>query len=517
MQQNSQLHSYSQGTMRKLAWQCFISWDKTYLPSTTFFRVGDSGSTIGGPDIIPGTNSVVQEWDKYQYEDFSSRVISVELTREVEQVSSVTMCYGDLVLNNYDDLFTPGANSRLDSYLLPYRPIRLYMGFYDQTVPVFVGLTDGTPVIDETAKTATFHIIDFLYSVSDAPLDTLALSTNVRTDEAVSAVLVAAGLLSSQLVLDRGFNTLQYFAVEKGTKVIDVLKQLMEAEQGRLYMDEQGVIRFKNRQNYESEPVMTFDAYNNIVKASRTREDSIVNVVEVNSELRTLQVNQKVYENTSATLINAGSTVNVWASFNDPVSSVDTPVYVDSATTSSFSVNTSSDGTGSADSSSVTLTTNTAYGTSYFMTFTNSSGTNLYITNIQLYGTPYTVTNSLYVREEDATSVGKYDERILSLENNFFQDSSTATSKAKQLLDDYSMFSAVQELEVKGSPLLQLDDPIRVDIFGRIQNAKITKIQMGMSDGAFSQTLRFKTFNPRSYFRVGDGGSQIGGSDYISF
>lgn len=517
MQQNSALQGYAEGSMRKLAWQCFISWDKTYLPSTTFFRVGDSGSTIGGPDIIPGTNSVVQEWDKYQYEDFSSRVMSVELTREVEQVSSVTMCYGDLVLNNYDDLFTPGANSRLDSYLLPYRPIRLYMGFYDQTVPVFVGLTDGTPVIDETAKTATFHIIDFLYSVSDAPLDTLALSTNVRTDEAVSAVLVAAGLLSSQLVLDRGFNTLQYFAVEKGTKVIDVLKRLMEAEQGRLYMDEQGVIRFKNRQSYVSSPVMTFDAYNNIVRASRTREDSIVNVVEINSDLRTLQVNQKIYETSTATLVPAGSTVDVWATFNDPVSTVDTPVEVSVASTSSYSVNPQSDGSGTPDTSSVTCTVHTAYGTSYFMTFSNSSGSNLYITNIQLYGTPYIVTDTLYVREQDSTSVGKYDERVLTLENNFFQDQSSAVSKAKQLLDDYSAFAAVQELEVKGTPLLQLDDPIRVDIFGRIQTAKITKIEMGMEDGKFNQTLRFKVFNPRSYFRVGDLGSTIGGPDYISF
>ncbi len=503
--------------MRKLAWQCRISWDKTYLPGVTFFKVGDSGSQIGGADLIPGSNAVVQDWDKYQYEDFSDRVISVELTREVEQVSSVTMCYGDLVLNNYDDLFTPGANGRLDPYLLPFRPIRLYMGFYDQTVPVFVGLTDGTPVIDENAKTATFHIIDFLYSISDAPLDTLALSTDVRTDEAVEAVLEAAGLLSSQLVLDRGFNILDYFAVEKGTKVIDVLKQLMEAEQGRLYMDEQGVIRFKNRQSYVSSPVMTFDAYNNIIRASRTREDSIVNVVEVNSELRTLQATQKIFETSTATLVNAGSTATVWVSFPDPVSSVDVPVYIDSAVTSSFAVNTQQDGAGAANSTDVTLTSDDQYGTSYKMTFTNSGGSNLYITGIQIYGTPYVVTDILYVREEDAGSVAKYTEHILTLENNFFQSQSDATSKAKQLLDDYSMFAAVQELEVKGSPLLQLDDPIRIDIFGRVQQAKIVRIEMGMSDGEFSQTLRFKTFNPRSYFRVGDNGSQIGGLDYISF
>lgn len=517
MQQNSALQGYATGSMRQLNWRLSMSFDKTYLSSVTFFKVGDSGSTIGGPDIIPGTNLVVQEWDKYQYADYSDRVISIELTREVEQVNSVTMCYGDIVLNNYDDYFTPGAGSPIDAYLLPYRPLRIYEGFGDQLVPVFVGLTSGTPVIDERAKTASFHIIDFLFSVADAPLDTIALSTSVRTDQAISSVLVAAGLLAGQLSLDRGYNTLNYFAVSKGTKVIDVLRRLMEAEQGRLYMDEQGVIQFKNRQNYLSSPVMTFDAYNNIISASRTREDSIVNVVEIKSDLRTLQVNQKVFELQTATLINGGSTVDIWADFSDPVSTVDTPVEISGATTSSFTVNPASDGSGTNDTSSVTLTTGTQYGTSYKMTFTSTASTDLYITNVQIYGTPYKVTDSLYVRETDATSVSKYAERIVAIQNDFFQDQSSAVSKAKILLDQYSQFAAVQELEVKGTPALQLDDPIRVDIFGRIQNAKITRIQTRLANNQFAQTIRCKVFNPRSYFAVGDSGSQIGGTDYISF
>lgn len=518
MQTNQELLEYSQGTMRKLAWQCHISFDKTYLPSVDFFAVGNSGSAVGGPDLIPGSNSVVQEWDKYQYQDYSDRVISIELTREVEQVSSVTSCYGDLVLDNHDDMFTPGANSPLDPYLLPYRPIRLYMGFYGVVIPVFVGLTDATPVVDDKKKTVSFHLTDFLFSLFDKPLDEIVLATNVRTDEALEQVFESAGLLASQLMLDRGYNELNYFAVNKGTTVIEVLKQLMEAEQGRLYMDEQGVIHFKNRQNYLSEPVMTFDAYNNIIGASRTREDSIVNVVEINSELRALQANQKVFELTTATEIPSGTSVEIWATFSDPVSTVDPVVYVDSATTSSFTVNTLEDGSGSANSTDVTLTADDVFSTSYKMTFTNASTTqNLFVTNIQIYGTPYSVVDTLYVREQDNTSVGNYDERVLQLDNDFFQDRSQAQSKAQILLDGYSGFAAVQQLEVKGTPQLQLDDPLRIDIFGRIETVRITKIEMGMSDGVFDQTLRVKSFTPRSYFRVGDSGSSVGGLDYVSF
>ena len=517
MQTNSNLFALSQANMRQLNWSLGISWDKTYNASTTFFKVGNSGSRIGGSDLIPGSNSVVQEWDKYQYVDYSDRVISIQLTREVEQVSSVTMCYGDLVLNNYDDLFTPGAGGPLDAYLLPYRPLRIWQGFGTELVPVFVGLTDGTPVIDEDAKTASFHIIDFLYSLKDKPMNVMPIDENCRTDEALTTAFTTAGLLSSQLVLDRGYNTVDAFYTEKDDTLLNVLKQLMEAEQGRLYMDEQGVIRFKNRQNYSSQPVMTFDAYNNIIQVTRTREDSIVNVVEVKSNLRDLQATQKIFESSTSLLVNSNSTAELWVQFEDPVSAIDVPVYIASATTSSFAVNTAEDGSGTADATSVTITSDDLYSTSYRITFTNSSSNNLYVTSVIIYGQAYSVTDSLFIREQDNTSVDKYEERLLQLDNNYFQDQSTAESKALTILDDYSQFAAVQQMEVKGTPQLQLEDVVRIDVFGRIQTAKIVRIESSMEDGVYNQTLRFKTFNPRTYFQVGDGGSQVGATAYIGF
>ena len=72
-------------------------------------------------------------------------------------------------------------------------------------------------------------------------------------------------------------------------------------------------------------------------------------------------------------------------------------------------------------------------------------------------------------------------------------------------------------MEVKGTPQLQLEDVVRIDVFGRIQTAKIVRIESSMEDGVYNQTLRFKVFNPRTYFQVGDNGSQVGGTAYIGF
>lgn len=514
MQQNSTLQGLAEGNVRKLNWRLMMSFDKTYLSSVSFFKVGNSGSTIGGPDIIPGTNSVVQEWDKYQYTDYSDRVISIDLTREVDQVSSVTMCFGDIVLNNYDDYFTPEGTSPISSNVLPFRPLRIYEGFGDQLVPVFIGLTDGTPVIDEKAKTVSFHIIDFLFSLIDKTVDEMLFLSNVTTDVAISAVLVAAGLSANQLILDTGFNTLSYFSVARGSKVIDVLKQLVDAEQGRLYMDEQGVIRFKNRQNYSNTNVMNFDAYHNIISAIRTREDSIINVVEISSDVRELSANQSVGQNTTAVRILAGSTATIWVDFSNPVAAVDTPIV--GGGTSSYTVNTAADGSGTADTTHVTLSSGTLFSRAYKAVFANSYTTDLYITDLTMWGTPYLVVEPLFVRQTDATSIAKYGERPLQIQNDFFQNESDAESKASIILDQYSTFAAVQQIDIKGTPALQLDDPIQVDIFGRRQNSRIVRIQSSMAGGKYSQNLRLKVFTPRSYFMVGNNGSQVGGTDYLA-
>lgn len=115
--------------IRLLNYRCLASFLKNYDEDTTFFTIGES--LIGGMDIIKGDGSVVQEWDKYDYEDYTGRVLDIEWNREAEPpLSAVTLATADITFNNTDDYFTPtNVNSPIYGNIKSRRPIRLYTGF----------------------------------------------------------------------------------------------------------------------------------------------------------------------------------------------------------------------------------------------------------------------------------------------------------------------------------------------------------------------------------------------------
>lgn len=496
--------------MRKLTHRALMSFPRSYNPSITFFTIGVS--TIGGADIIKGDGNVLAEWDKYAYDDYSYRIKSIEVTRTEEMVNSTTLAMADIVLENHDNYFTPNRGSIIQSFILPYRPVKLFGGFGAEAIPQFVGLTEKMPTIDEKGKTAAFHCIDFMYSLFNRPLDSAVMYQNKRTDEILAALLVAFGITPTQYNFDMGYNIINFAFFDKGQRFGDVVKELMEAEMGRFYMDEQGVIRFKNRQNYSSQ-IMWYFNESNIVDIQTSNQDDIINVVTVTANVREVQAKQKYWELQQATRVPAGGSVQIWADFNDPVTTVDTPLYITSATSSLYTANTASDGSGDQVSAGLSFS-NTLFAKSYLMTITNANSVDAFITSLELWATPALVVKQIYVRETDSTSVAKYDERVLDIANDFINNDTDATSKAKIILDDYATFASQYILTVKGNPALQIGDAVNVSVWGSAATYAITKIINRWQEGKFTQqlTVRKKTF--RTFFTVGV--STIGGTDVIA-
>lgn len=496
--------------MRKLTHRALMSFPRAYNATVTFFTIGVS--TIGGADIIKGDGSVVAEWDKYQYDDYTYRLKSIEVTRTEEMVNSTTLAQADIVLENHDNYFTPSRGSVIQNFILPYRPVKLYGGFGEEAIPQFVGLTEKMPTIDEKGKTASFHCIDFMYSLFNRPLDSAVMYQDKRTDEILASLLVAFGISPTQYSFDTGYNIVKFAFFDKGQKFGDVVKELMEAEMGRFFMDEAGVIRFKNRQNYSSSAQWFFNT-SNIIDIQTSKQDDIINVVTVKANVREVQAKQKYWELQSATVIPAGGSVDIWADFNDPVTSVDTPLYITAATTSLYTTNEAQDGSGSQVSSGISFS-NTLFAKSYKMTVSNSNAFAVYLTSLELYATPATVVKQIYVRQADSTSVAKYDERVLDIENDYINNEGDAYSKALIILDDYATYANQYILNVKGNPALQIGDAVNVNIWGYSGVYVITKIVNRWDYGKFSQqlTVRKKTF--RTFFTVGV--STIGGTDVIA-
>ncbi len=498
-----------------------MSFEKAYDAGVDFFTVGTS--TIGGTDIIKGESNVVQEWDKYTYEDFTSRVLSIEYEREANPpTNALTLATADIVLDNHDDIFTPGNTaSPLYGYLLPKRPIRISLGFKGELIPVFIGLTQKRPEVDETNKTVKFHCLDFLSFMLDQPLDEELMYVDMRTDEIISELLQGAGVLTSQMDLDYGSVIIPFAYFKKGSKRGDALAEIAEAELGNISISESGRPTFQNRTNWNDNTTSwTFDK-TNILERGTGSTDDIINVVEVYSQARAVMAKQKLWELSSAQEIKAGETIEIFADFKDdygalPVTTLDDPVYITSADTSKYATNQKSDGSGPALNTYITLDSVSLFSTSAKLTFTNSYTTSVFITQLELFATPAKVQNDLYIRVADDTSVGVWDgyqEKVYKIENNYIQDETAANSIAQIILSDRASDHDQLSLLAKGVPQLQISDVVTWDETDETADYFVTRISGVLNTSGFRQQLTVSKRTIESYFRIGI--STIGGSDKL--
>lgn len=482
--------------LRHLWVKLAMSFEKTFDDDVTFFTLDTS--LLDGPDVLaPTEDDVIQAWDKYAYIDYSGRVIRAEWSSQFDPIASVSLSMCDLVLRNEDGFFTPGAGSAIDNFILPRRPVRLYAGFRGETVPVFVGLTEGLPKLDKQAGTAVFHCVDFLDSLFNRKLDETVMLTDVRTDEVLDYLLQELGLLPAQFDLDQGMNNIAFFFAEKGDKFGDIARELMEAELGRLYMNETGMIVFRNRQNFPTTSTKTFNS-SNIVSLDRHDTGNLINVVEVTAEPRAVQAKQPIWQLSEAVRIENSSTVEIWADFQDPVTTVDEPGNGLASLTSYFIARTGSSDSDPLVGSGITVTDADLFAKSYKLTLSNASGSAVYITDMEIWGTPAKVVNKIYVREQDDDSVAKYDEQVRTIENNFLQTEAAAGAVARSLLYRYSEYGTTFDMSVKGTPAQQINDAITVNLEeSGVYN--ITKQENIIGDGRYEQRL-LATFVPEFVF-----------------
>ncbi len=516
----------TKGSIRHLDWRFMASFLKNFDAGVDFFTIGVS--SIGGTDIIKGSGSVVQEWDKYDYEDFTSRILSIEWVREADPpLGAVTLAMADIKLDNHDDLFTPSnALSPYHGHLGEGRPMRIYIGFNDvEKIQVFVGLTEGQAKVDEKSKTVTFHCIDFMRQLQNTKLNETLMFVDDRTDEVISGVLQAAGLVPSQFSLDTGSVVIPFAYFPKDTNVGKAISEITEAELGALYMDENGVIRFENRTNWNSKSQSWQFTPSNTIDISTPDATKVVNSVEVFSKARVVQAKQKLWENDGAVTftdnsktLEVGAVKDVFIDFKDdygdlPVTSADTPVYITSATTSLFATNVAEDGS-SGTVAGVTVGVS-VFSTAMKITFTNASQYTCFITQLEIWGTPAKVSQDIYEQVQDAVSIAEYEESPIKIENNYIQDSFAAHSIAQLVISDRNEPDDERILIVKGVPQLQIGDFVRyVDDKGNNNTYYVKRLSGILSPDGLRQTITIVKRTINEYFRIGI--SSIGGDDLIA-
>ena len=496
-------NALANGDIRPSTWGNQISFTKAYDDDVTFFTY--DVSAYNGPDVYaPVNDNPLQAWDKYAYGAFGERVIDMSVTREFTFPYSIVSAIADFTLNNYDKYFTPHSASPIQQYILPKRPVRLFQGFDGENIQQFVGLTQGMPEVDEGSATASFTAMDFLTQIYEMPIRDTQAMRDVRTDEVLAEIFTQFGLAPSQYDLSTGRNVIKFLFFEKEQLTAgDVIRPLIQAEGGALWLGEDGIIRFRPRLEQPTSPAYSFDE-DSIVSATVTDEDQLINSVIINTDVREVQEWQTVYSkktsDSSLNVIPALSTYVYQADLQDPLLDAIPPVFGENAGVSWF---TAALPGGEPVLSGLSVVSTEMKTNTYEITIANNNGASVNINQMTIWGQPAKKISvePITYRNKDQDSVDKYEEQVLEISNNFIQSIDAARAFAYTILDEYSEYADVVEFEVKGNPALQLSDIIDVSYTHFSNLYRIIAIRNKLQGSKFTQILKCRRRSDRVWFQ----------------
>lgn len=509
--------------VRSISHNLQVSWHKQVTLGNRTFTIGVS--TIGGTDIIGINPGAIGGPGNYKYFDESDYVMSLEWERGLNYpLGGLSMAMAGAILNNTSDRFTPnymgGTRSLSELYtaILPRRPVIIGAGFkfdgIDQTIPEFSGILTDQPKVNKRNQLVELRAGDYVSYFHNKYLDNEVMFTGQRTDQVLATLFSRLGMSTAQYRIEQGLNTIPFGLFEKGTKFSDIMQDIVEAENAQLYQDELGIFRFENRQHWNGSPfnsVQRIITTGQVLDAQTPDQDSIINVVEIKSPIREKQGLQNVFTlpSLSNILIPASSSIEQFFEFQDPVISLTNPT--SGGANSYFVGNSATDGSGTDRTSSLTFDNLGTFAKAVKYRITNSLGSDVYLTQLVLSGRVAKETGSLYYREQRGSSVTAYEERVLTIENPYIQNSSWAASYAALILGQFSTLEAQQKITIRGIPELQLGDLISWQgIYWRIYDIK-SKIS---PEQGYIQELTMLKRAIASYFTIGI--STIGGTDQIA-
>jgi len=465
-----------------------ISW-KRVENASSFAVVGTS--VVAGVQIVKGLGGSITNLDNFMYYDESEKLIEMSYDRILQEpLGGISSAIMDISLENSDDRFTPDHNQTIGTAILPKRPINMNMGFLvnsqTKTVPIFKGLTKQ-PRNDYGGKITSFNCVDFIDHLNNYPMDG-KLYTAQRSDQIIEDILNELGFGTSEYVLDTGLNTIGYAWFAKGSTAGARIKEICEAEEGYFYQDEDGVLRFENRNHFGVAP-HTASVWNiqtgDIIKWEDDESTPIYNKVTVKATPRTAQALQNIWiDSIEEVVLGGGKSIEVWANLSDPASSVTSP-----AATTDFTAFTGTGGTGSNITADQVISIDN-FNTAVKITITNNNASTAYYNLLKLRGTPLIVTGELIATATDDVSVNNYGERALTLTNNFIQSESYVFYLATIIKDRYADPTKRLILTIQGIPQLQLRDRIQIyDLDKNFKTYFVMRIQGNYTGGLFTQKV----------------------------
>ncbi len=521
-------HELAAGSIRPLDYRVAVSFTKERNSEIDWFTLNQS--ILNGSGLLAEDDTKpIQVWDAYDYHNISDRLIELNISRSIEFPYNVQSAIADFTLNNYDGYLSivgAGGTSPLSPYILPKRPCRLYLGFKTGGLaPQFVGLTQGTPAYDGFKnERVSFTALDFLSEIGDMKLDGMVMMRNARTDEVIAAILDQFGIEPQMYSLDPGLNVIPFVYFEPGKDAGNALRELVQAENGAMWLDENGIIRFRPRTAIIGQiPAMTFNS-DNIESITPSRESQIVNTITISAEVRKVLDEQPVFTDDNSNgytstptednyRVPANGTKEVWLNFEDPVWTASPLVLNGTADDSNYTV---VDLAGDPVSSGVSVS-GTLFATSYKLEITNTNAFPVSVNYIELWGEPAKMIGGqpLEYEASDTDSVAKYGTMKLEItDNKCFGSLDNARNYVTDVLQKYSEYNSAITVNVKGDPSLQLNDIVSIEYTGYNGEYAVIGTNHKLTDAKLETELTLRRTRLYSPFILDQ--SVLNGTDVLS-
>lgn len=518
---------------RHVGYGVLAAFMRTTATGVRFFTIGQS--RIGGPDMIKGGGQFVTFFDKYRYEDISPYMTSITVTRNLGQRPyGIIMAEADLEIDNTSKRFLPDYDTTIGSGVgLPNRPIKISIGIEDEYMKLFTGF-NTEPVVSLNNRMVDMHAFDAFNYINNTRATTSGAFVNAPFHNVIASGLQEMGFSSSQFVVDKSLQQNIGYLSTYDQKWGDVFKQGAEAEQGIMFVDENGIIRFWNRQHFlTTSGVPRFQLNYSKLSDIKWQNTPIINDVIVRAKPRVVQDIQKVWETSSNIELGPGVDTDYFVDFSDtngrlPVTTISVPIPMITASgaQSFYATNDQIDESGNTRSSSIGIVgASNLGGTSYKLTFRNSFTSVVYVTNMAIFATPAKVVNIIEERYYDQSSIDNFGRNPsnngepIIIENDLIQDKSTARSLAYTLVNEYKSARRryICPVATQSDPSLQIGDAglLVINDTNQLKNVYVVGIKNVINRNAkYDQELEVEERSIKRYFTVGQ--SRIGGTDSIA-
>jgi hypothetical protein len=429
-------------------------------------------SVVGGPDLVQGGSLVITNADLFSYIDESLYVLRFDYDRKIEEPrAGVSFTIADILLDNITKRFSYGVDLVIGTAVEARRPIKASIAMKAGTtyrgVQVMVGLTADRPKDSPTQEVTEVPIYDYITFIDNATL-AAAIYENQRSDQIIEDILSNLGFGSSQYSLDVGLNTIPFAWFDKDKSAGKRIRDLCEAEEAHFYQDENGVIRFENRNHYSIYPHQSVQREihpGDILSDEQDESTKIINRAIVTAKPRKVDAAAaQIWENSQEVALNPGETKTIWAAFYDsesgesslPIKEVTVP-----AATTDYLANATSGG-GGADKTAQLAVVVTNFVESAKVELTNNDAGVIYVTMLKLRGKAARVSQAIQAISEDAGSINKFEAQEYPVNNDLIQDPDIAQTIADNLVARYKNPLTRRKIRISGIPHLQLKDLLRV-------------------------------------------------------